>query len=194
MSGGYKDPQQNREYMRNYMRRYRAKAEAGCAVCGKELRGRQGIYCGRKCRQHAYHKRHAERNRARYRAWHAANRERSTERVRQWRLANPGRNIAYVRKWRQKPCPYCEGSLVWPAKSCKRCAIQFGCICHDNPSCGIPESHKHCPCGMPVYTKRGHYHVEACEFCARELKRLSLTLPLLFELGRRHDKEFEEAA
>lgn len=191
MTGGYSDPQKNREYMREYMRRYRG---PNCTICGKELAGRKALYCGRKCRQHAYHLRHGEANRARYRAWHQANLKRSVERVRAWRQANPERFREYITKWRRQACPYCDGKLTWPAKSCRECSVRYGCLCHDNPSCGMTGPHKHCPCGIPIATRKGHYHIEPCAFCLREMARLGVTFAQLFELARKADAEFQEAA
>lgn len=179
--------EEQREFMKHYMRRYRHPElffpAPGCMICGVDLEGRKSLYCGRKCRQHAYHLRHGDKNRARYRAWHAANLERSIERVRAWRKANPKRFREYINKWRRQACPYCDQKLTWPAKSCRACAVRYGCLCHDNPMCGVEGAHKHCPCGMPVF-KKGHYHVEPCSLCIADMRRLGLTFTQLFESTR----------
>ena len=129
---------------------------------------------------------------ARSRLWYAVNRERALARVKAYNKAHPERRRVWGRNYRARiavPCPFCESHKHAPdTMCCPECSDKYGYLCKRNPNCGTRATHKHCPCGMPVYdvTSR-HVGVEACTMCRHEMLRLGVSLSELFLLPREVD-------
>jgi predicted nucleic acid-binding Zn ribbon protein len=185
-------PDEQREYMKLYMRRYRAseipKRTPVCLICGKAVEGAQMFYCGPRCRKWASNARH----RTKYR-------DRLVAKSRVYREANPDKVHAAGASWRarhrqyyKRPCPECDGMMNRTAARCDRCRLKFESACVGNPACAVVGAHKHCRmCGEPIPMRRRWD--EWCRLCEADRVRLGLT-EAEFRATDRSQEELEEAA
>src|ERR1051325_4399625 len=158
-----------------------------CQVCSKTLRGRQLVHCSDKCANKG--NRNIDKERERYARWFAANKEKRMAQIATWRAANRHLQREYMRRYRNsETCAYCGSPRFLTADSCRDCSRRYGCICHDNPACGVKGPHKNCPCGEPLRRQKAQYQIEACAMCREEMRRGGLTFVELFERGQRKEK------